>query len=76
MPVTSWCAPPAVTTPLRVVSERDADARVRVPLRDKQRPSDGAALAAWQRYICQLAAWQGHICQASRFQRPEHSCTA
>ena len=40
--------------------------RVRVPLRDEKWFSRGAALVAQHR----------DICQASRFQRPEYSCTS
>jgi hypothetical protein len=76
MPVTSGVRLCRRHDPCAAVSERDADPRVRVPLRDEKRSLDGAALAARRRHSCQFAAWHRHICQASRLQRPEHSCTA
>ena len=80
MPVTCPPSPRASLLPSRppcaVVTDRDADAPVRVSFRGTQPYSGGTSLVAWNLHICQLAAGHGYIWQASRFQWAEHSCTA
>jgi hypothetical protein len=76
MPVTSGCAPAVGTTPAwepvsamqRPGSERGFAAR--------SAPQTAPHASPGTVTVVSLFAWHGHICQASRFQWPEHSCTA
>ena len=60
MPVT--CPPPPRASllpsrlPCAVISDRDAEAPVRVSFRGTQPYSGGTSLVAWNLHICQLAA--------------------